>query len=564
MENKILAGGVLGFDFVVAGAGSAGCAIAARLSELPEARVLLLEAGPHDTNPYIHVPAGFYRMTGGPLTWGYRTTPQSQANGRTIAYPQGRVLGGSSSINAMVYTRGNPGDYDAWANEAGCPGWSYRDVLPYFRKAEDNSRLGAPFHGQGGPLGVSDLLDPHMLTGVFVEAAQQFGIPRNPDFNSDVQAGCGIYQVTQRGGRRSSAAASYLREARGRPNLKIETDCIATRIVIENGRARGIEYLPKGSREPVVAAAESEVIITSGAIGSPKLLMLSGIGRAADLKALGVDVMQDLPGVGQNLQDHVDPYVICELTGKYSYDHYARPWNMAAAALQYALFHRGPATSNLAEGGAFWFADEDQKRPDVQFHFMVGAGLEEGVPPVPSGSGCTLNSCHARPRSRGDVRLASGDPFVSPLVNPNFWADPYDFEMSKRGVKMAREIMRQSAFSKYIKREHLPGDGKNSEADLEDHCRRFCKTDYHPVGTCKMGTDEMAVVDSDLRVRGVDGLRVADSSIMPLLISSNTNAATIMIGEKAADLIRGNRRSAGIRIGNGLANAPREMRPGAG
>lgn len=483
------------YDFIIAGAGSAGCAIAARLSEMPDARILLLEAGPRDTSPYIHVPAGFYRMTSGPLTWGYKTTPQRRANGRSIAYPQGRVLGGGSSINAMVYTRGNPGDYDAWANEAGCPGWSYREVLPYFRKAEDNQRLGPPFHGRGGPLGVSDLVDPHFLTRSFVEAAHQFGIPYNPDFNRDVQAGCGIYQVTQRNGRRSSAAVAYLREAEGRPNLAIETGCTATRIMIEAGRATGIEYVPRGSKNVKVARAGSEVIIASGAIGSPKLLMLSGIGPAADLKGLGIPVVQDLPGVGQNLQDHVDPYIICELSGKYSYDHYARPWNMAAAALQYALFRRGPATSNLAEGGAFWFADENQKQPDIQFHFMVGAGLEEGVPPVPSGSGCTLNSCHARPRSRGDVRLKSADPFTSPLVDPNFWAEPYDFEMSKRGLKMAREIMRQPALARYVKREHLPGDGKTSEADLEEHCRRFCKTDYHPVGTCKMGTDEMAVVD---------------------------------------------------------------------
>ena len=252
--------------------------------------------------------------------------------------------------------------------------------------------------------------------------------------------------------------------------------------------------------------------------------------------------MHDLQGVGQNLQDHVDPYLICELSGRHSYDHYTKPWNKVIAGLEYVLFRSGPVTSNLAEGGAFWYADTEQVQPDIQFHFMVGAGLEKGVPPVPSGSGCTLNSCHARPRSRGEVRLTSADPFAAPIVDPNFWAEPYDFEMSKRGFKMAREIMRQPAFAKYVRREHLPGQDKMSEADIEEHCRNFCKTDYHPVGTCKMGTDEMAVVDPELRVRGIDGLRVADSSIMPLLISSNTNAATIMIGEKAADLIKGNRR----------------------
>ncbi|HXT09690.1 MAG TPA: GMC family oxidoreductase N-terminal domain-containing protein [Roseiarcus sp.] len=530
-------------DYVVVGAGSAGCAIAARLSELEDASVLLLEAGPPDVNPYIHVPVGFYKMTAGPLTWGYRTTPQKGANQRRMAYAQGRVLGGGSSINAMVYTRGNPGDYDAWAAHAGCLGWAYPDLLPYFRKAEDNQRFHNQFHGTGGPLGVSDQISPNPLALVFLQAAQQFGIPYNPDFNSDRQSGCGLYQVTQRNGRRSSAAVGYLGPAKGRPNLTIHTNCLATRLIIENNRAVGVEYVRGKSRERMVVHAATEIIVASGAIGSPKLLMLSGIGRSQDLKGLGIPVHQDLQGVGQNLQDHVDPYVICELTGPYSYDHYARPWNMAMAGLEYLLFKKGPATSNLAEGGAFWYADVTQAQPDMQFHFMLGAGLEAGVPPVPTGYGCTLNSCHARPRSRGEVRLSNSDPFEKPLVDPNFWADPYDFEMSKRGVKMAREVMSQPAFAKYVKQEHLPGSTKTSEADLEDHCRRYAKTDYHPVGTCKMGVDPMAVVDLDLRVYGVDGLRVADSSIMPLLISSNTNAATIMIAEKAADLIKGNRRS---------------------
>jgi choline dehydrogenase-like flavoprotein len=489
------------------------------------------------------MPVGFYRMTDGPLTWGYKTAPQRGANQRTIAYPQGRVLGGGSSINAMVYTRGNPGDYDAWAEAAGCTGWAYRDVLPYFRKAEDNQSFHNEFHGTGGPLGVSDQISPHPLSRVFLQAAQQFGIPYNPDFNSERQSGCGLYQVTQRNGRRSSTAVSYLAPARGRSNLTVHTNCVVTRLILENNRAIGVEYIQGQSRDKKVAHASAEIIVASGAIGSPKLLMLSGIGRSQDLKALGIPVRRDLQGVGQNLQDHVDPYVICELTGRHSYDHYARPWNMVMAGLEYALFKKGPVTSNLAEGGAFWYADETQTQPDIQFHFMVGAGLEAGVPPVPSGSGCTLNSCHSRPRSRGEVRLKSPDPFKKPSVDPNFWAEPYDFEMSKRGVKMAREIMCQPAFAKFVKREHLPGSTKTSQADLEEHCRRYAKTDYHPVGTCKMGMDTMGVVDLDLRVHGVDRLRVADSSIMPLLISSNTNAATIMIGEKAADLIKGNRRS---------------------
>ncbi len=525
------------YDYIIVGAGSAGCVLASRLTELADASVLLLEAGEEDRDPYIHMPVGFYKMTTGPATWGYDTAPLAQADGRRMVYPQGRVLGGGSSINAMVYTRGNALDYDEWATDEGCEGWSYRDVLPYFRRAEDNERLANDYHGHGGPLGVSDPISPHPLTKVFVKAAQQAGLPYNPDFNGERQEGCGLYQVTQRGARRCSTAVGYLRPAMDRPNLTVRTQYHATRILIEGGRAVGVEYVEGNSQVRKQARAEQEVIVCSGAIGSPKLLLLSGIGPADELREVGVEVSHDLPGVGKNLQDHIDVYVINELAGPHSYDKHVRPHKKLWAGLQYKLFKSGPVTSNLAEGGGFWYADPEVRSPDMQFHFLPGSGLEAGVGKL-RGYGCTLNSCHLRPRSRGWVKLQSADPFASPLIDPNYWAEDYDLRMSIAGFKLTREIMGQEAFRPYVKREHQPGAEVKSDEEIEAYAKRHGKTDYHPVGTCKMGHDEMAVVDPQLRVRGIERLRVVDSSIMPRLISSNTNAASIMIGEKASDLIK--------------------------
>ncbi|MBV9703692.1 MAG: FAD-dependent oxidoreductase [Methylobacteriaceae bacterium] len=526
-------------DYVIVGGGSAGCAIAARLSENPDATVILLEAGPPDRDPYIHMPVGFFKMTSGPLTWGYKTAPAKHALDRVMVYPQGRVLGGGSSINAQVFTRGCPEDFDRWANTEGCPGWSFKEVLPYFVKSEDNERFSGEMHGTDGPLGVSDLISPHPLTKVFVRAAQQAGIPYNPDFNGPKQEGCGTYQTTTRRGRRCSAAVAYLRPALGRRNLTVKTGCLTTRILVENGRAVGIEYVQNG--HPATLRADREVIVAAGAIGSPKLLLLSGIGPANHLRENGIAIVEDLKGVGENLQDHMDIDIVYELTGPHSYDKYKKPHWKLVAGIEYKLFNKGPVTSNIAEGGAFWWADRSAPTPDLQLHFLPGAGIEEGIGTVPSGHGCTLNSYHVRPRSRGTVRLASADPGVAPVIDPNSFAEGYDLERAIDGVKVSQEIMAQPAFKPFLRREHIPGDAVKTTADYARFALQVARSAYHPVGTCKMGTDERAVVDPQLRVRGIDRLRVCDSSVMPSLISSNTNAASIMIGERAADLIKGNR-----------------------
>ncbi len=519
------------YDTIIIGGGSAGSVLAARLTEDPNRRVLLLEAGGRDRHPLYHLPAGFAKMTKGIGSWGWHTTPQRHMKDMVIRYTQAKVIGGGSSINAQIYTRGNALDYDEW-RQAGCTGWGYDDILPYFRKAEDNDTHANRYHGQGGPLGVSQPRAPLPICDAYFAAAAQLGIPRNLDMTGEVQDGVGFYQLTQKNYRRSSTATAYLRPAERRANLSVLTGAQVLRIVVDQGRATGVDLAGQG----IVRAGE--VILSAGAIGSPRLLQLSGIGPADHLRNLGLPVVLDQPGVGANLQDHVDLFVIAECTGPHTYDRFAKPHLSALAALQYLLTRKGPVASSLFETGGFWYADPNARSPDIQLHLGLGSGIEAGVAAMAQG-GVTLNSAYLRPRSRGTVRLASADPLAAPLIDPNYWADPYDREMSIRGLKLARDIMRQDALKPFVLAERLPGPDVQTDEDYFNYACAHAKTDHHPAGTCRMGSDPAAVVDPQLRFNGIAGLRVVDASIMPSVVSSNTNAATIMIAEKAADMIRG-------------------------
>ncbi|WP_372836299.1 GMC family oxidoreductase [Puniceibacterium confluentis] len=518
------------YDFIIIGGGSAGCVLAARLSE-GTANVLLLEAGGRDWHPFYKMPAGFAKMTKGIGSWGWYTTPQEHLGGRRLRYTQARVMGGGSSVNAQIYTRGAAQDYDEW-RQLGCDGWSYEDVLPYFRKAEDNDTFEDRYHGKGGPLGVSQPAAPLPICEGYFEAAAQLGIPRNLDMAGEKQDGVGYYQLTQRNVRRSSTSVAYVDPVRHRKNLTVRSGTQVQRIIVEKGRATGVELI--GGEQ---IHASSEVLLASGAIGSPRLLQLSGIGPAEHLRTVGIKAILDQPGVGSDLQDHLDLFTICECRGDYTYDKYARPLWSAVAGLRYLFNRSGPVASSLFETGGFWYADENARSPDIQFHLGLGSGIEAGVDHMPHG-GVTLNSAYLRPRSRGTVRLASADPTAAPLIDPNYWADPHDREMSIRGLRMVREIMAQEALGPYVLAERLPGPDLTSDADLAAYAAAHAKTDHHPAGTCRMGADAAAVVDPRLRFNGIDGLRVIDASIMPRLVSANTNSTAIMIAEKAADMIR--------------------------
>ena len=522
------------FDYIIAGAGSAGCVLANRLSEDAAVKVLLLEAGGKDSNPFIHMPAGFGRLQKPSVNWCFSTVPQKHLNNREIWYPQGKTLGGSSSINAMIYIRGNKKDYDRWA-AAGNDGWSYNEVLPYFIRSEDNERLVNSYHGTGGLLGVSDQISPNFLSKAFVRSAQQAGHAYNPDFNGAEQAGTGAYQVTCRNARRSSTARAFLAPSRERSNLTVEINARVLRVVVEKGRAVGVEYVV-GNGEPKIVRAESEVIVSSGAIGSPRLMLLSGIGPAAELKALGINVVHDLPGVGKNLQDHLDSYVVSDLNAPLSYDKADAFPRSIVNGLQYMLFKSGPVTSVVAESGCF--ASSNGGQPDIQMHILPAYVVNSGRTKV-DGYGVTINTCVLRPESRGSVTLKSSDPGAMPNIDPNFHQVENDRKLSVAGVRLAREILAQPALAKHISTERYPSADAQTDNEILAYIRQYASVDYHPVGSCKMGHDDMAVVDNTLQVRGIDGIRIIDSSIMPDLISGNTNAASIMIGEKGAAMIRG-------------------------
>jgi choline dehydrogenase len=527
------------FDYIVAGGGTAGSVLAARLSEDPSVSVLLIEAGKKDSHPLIHVPIGFAKLTAGPFQWGFVSQPQKHAQNREIPLAQGRVLGGGGSINAQVFTRGAREDYDNWEKTYGATGWGTDQMMHYFIKSEDNERLSGKYHGNGGPLGVSDLVNPHPMTRAWVQAGQQMGLPYNSDFNGESQYGVGYYQTTTRGSRRCSASVGYLRPARNRPNLKIITQGHVKKVVIENKRATGVEVIIKNRVHSYTA--KREVIVTAGAYGSPKILQLSGIGDPADLKAAGVEVIHSLYGVGKNLQDHCDLDIIYSIKDYISLDKLAKPgFHVIKAGAEYALFKKGPLASTAVEGGMFSNSNPNEKTPNLQFHFLPAAGIEAGVIGAKPGYGVTINVYLVRPESRGTMRIASSDPMKAPLIDPNYLATDYDLEATVEGLRQMRESMSQPAIAKFVTAEHLAGNAELTNKDSYiQFARNFGRTSYHPVGTCAMGNGDQSVVDANLKVYGIEGLRVADSSIMPAINSSNTQAPTVAIAEKAADLILG-------------------------
>ena len=522
-----------GYDYILVGSGSAGSVLANRLSVRPDIRVLLLEAGGSDNSLYVRMPAGIANLSGPRFNWGYETAPQAAMKGRRLYWPRGRLIGGSSSVNAMVYMRGQAADYDHW-RQLGNTGWSYDDVLPYFKRAERNERLHDRFHGADGPLNVADRPYTNPLSRIFVEAAQQAGLPFNPDFNGAVQLGCGLFQVTQKDGRRWSAASAYLHPVTARKNLTVITKAQATRVLIENGSAVGVEYV-RGRRRYTARAAR-EVVLAAGSINSPHLLLLSGIGPADELRARGVAVVHDLPGVGKNLQDHLNVNIVRRAKRGSTLDGKNRGFAPLGVALEYLLYGTGPGTSNVAEAGAFAISELGAATPDIQYHFIPAQMVDHARTPM-DGDGVTLHACCLRPQSRGEIRLASADPLQPPVMDPNYLTADYDLKILIAGLRQGRKILAAAAFAPWLEEERIPGKAAQSNAEVEDFIRATAETEYHPVGTCKMGSDPLAVVDEDLRLRGIERLRVIDASIMPSIVSGNTNAPAIIIAEKGADMM---------------------------
>jgi choline dehydrogenase-like flavoprotein len=525
-------------DYIIVGGGSAGCVLASRLSEDPAVRVALLEAGPPDKSVFIHCPAGLAVLAkSGQANWCFETVPQKGLNGRRGYQPRGKVLGGSSSINAMIYVRGHRQDYDDWAAE-GNPGWGWADVLPYFKRAENNERGADDLHATGGPLNVMDLRSPNRFSPIFVEAAKQAGYPENPDFNGTEQEGVGCYQVTHKNGERVSAAKAYITPNLGRKNLHVITGAQVTRVLMDGRRAIGVEYRTGGEYKQLYAG--HEVILSAGALLSPQILMLSGIGPAPHLQEEGIEVVHDLPGVGANLQDHIDVVQVVhapDLKDLFGLSP-AGVMRMLKGIAEWRRQRSGMLTTNFGEAGGFIKSSPEEPVPDLQLHFVIGKLVDHARKTV-FGHGYSCHVCLLRPQSRGTVRLASSDPAAPPLIDPKFLTERDDVERLVRGFKQMRHILQQPALASFGGHELPSSASARTDGEIEQFIREHADTIYHPVGTCRMGPGEMMdVVDAQLRVHGVERLRVVDASIMPRIVGGNTNAPTIMIGEKAADMIK--------------------------
>ena len=534
-----MSGSETSFDYIIVGAGSAGCVLANRLSADGRHTVLLLEAGPPDSYPWIHIPIGYAKTMFHPvLNWGFYTEPDPGMNGRKVYWPRGRTLGGSSAINGLISIRGQHEDYDDWAAQ-GNPGWAWADVLPWFRRLEHNVRGESEYHGADGPLWASDIGATHPLVEAMIAGAGELGIPRNDDFNGARQEGAGYYQLTTRRGRRCSTAVAYLRPARGRPNLRIETDAHATRVLFDGSRACGIRYRQGGVDRDAVA--RREVILAAGALQSPQLLQLSGVGPGALLQGHGIPVIRALPGVGENLQDHLQARAIFRCTQPITTNDMLATWRgKLALGLQYVLTRSGPMAVGINQGGIFARAMPDAGRPDIQFHFATLSSDMAGSP-VHTFSGFTMSVCQLRPTSRGTVRIRSTDPFEPPAMQAHYLSTAEDRATLVAGIRLARGLAATNAMRPFVAGEYRPGPEVMTDGDLLEFARNTAGTIFHPSGTTKMGpaADPMAVVDRELRVHGVAGLRVVDCGIMPTLVSGNTNVPVVMIAEKVAATILG-------------------------